>query len=237
MTTSTLPTSTGTTPDGMLRATWRVVLEDRPVTGMGSVSILTRAANCSALPSTVTAGGSTVTDAISKPPAGVPVTIGATGTVLDVRSVKTGMSTWTVVGSTLIGLTGLPSWSIGVRGTSWLTVNPPGWITTVARAATTASTTDAGPVTLTDSGVTVVAPTSVPSGGAPRSTVTGTDRVLMSSSWTVITSGSTLITRIRSSVALTMTGADWGPAPGSIRLRSTLATNVDAIGWTLDGAR
>ncbi len=41
---------------------------------------------------------------------------GVTGTVLELLSVKTGMCTCADVGSTLIGLTGLPSWSIAVSG-------------------------------------------------------------------------------------------------------------------------
>ena len=82
---------TATTPAGRASSTVTVSLADTPVIGIGTVSTRVRAASWSASPATSTTCGSTVTDSISKPAAGVPVMTGLTGSVRLWRSEKTGI--------------------------------------------------------------------------------------------------------------------------------------------------
>ena len=63
----------------MSRATVRVMSVAAPLIETGWVSSRDRLARASASPSTLTIAGSTVTVSISNPFAGVPVTIGLTG--------------------------------------------------------------------------------------------------------------------------------------------------------------
>ena len=59
--------------------------------------------------------------------------------------------------------------------------------------------------------------------------------VLSSSSWTVTTSGVKSMTLIRSSMDCTTTGTDFGPDPGSMPDRSTVAVKVELIARAPDG--
>ena len=113
------------------------------------MSAWSSATSWSASPSTVTTEGAAVTLAISNPAAGVPVTIGVTGTDRLSRSVKTGIVTRAVAGETSIGRTAFPSASTAMSGTSWSKSRPPGSMTTSARTDATWAIADSGPDTVT----------------------------------------------------------------------------------------
>ena len=82
-----------------------------------------------------------------------------------------------------------PSLSIGTSWASSSTSIPLDWIVTSARTASTRSSSDEAPVTVTVSGSTVVGPTVRPSGTGPWTTFTGTSREVSWSSSTVAMSG------------------------------------------------
>ena len=181
---------TATTPAGRASATDTVSLADTPVIGIGTVSTRVRAASWSASPATSATCGSTVTDSISKPAAGVPVMTGLTGSVRLWRSEKTGMTTRAVGGVTSSERRAFPSWSTGTSWASWSTSRPDGWMRTSARAATTLATIDSGPDTVTFCGSTTVSPRVSPSGTTPCSTWTGTLFDVSGSSRMLATAGS-----------------------------------------------
>ena len=105
-----------------------------------------------------------MTLATSKPAAGVPVTTGVTGRVLRARvGEDRDVHLRRRRRSTLTGLTGLPSWSTGGQRDVLVDVEAVGLDRRRSPGPRRpCSTTDAGPVTATVSGSTVVAPTSRP---------------------------------------------------------------------------
>ena len=123
-----------------------------PDTGTGSVSTCVSAASWSASPSTETTSGSTSTDAMRKPWAGVPVTFGFTGRVFVSRLVNSGIVTWTERGSRSTPVTTAPASSTGFASTVRSKSMPSGERATFTCAATTWLTAVAGPVTLTVGG-------------------------------------------------------------------------------------
>ena len=153
MVTVTGSSLTATTPVGSASATWTVSSAETPVIGIGSVSTWLSWASWSASPVTRTTSGSTVTDSISNPAAGLPVMIGLTGSVRLWRSEKTGMTTRAVGGVMSTGLTALPSLSTATSWASSSTSMPLDWIVTSARTASTFDTIEVAPVTVTVSRV------------------------------------------------------------------------------------
>ena len=135
--------STATMPLGKASSTRAVTSSETPASETGSVSTAANASRSLASPATRATCGVTVTDSISKPAAGVPVTIGLTGSVFCWRSEMTGIDTCAVAGVTSTGITALPSLSIGTSRTSSLTSIPPDWIATSARTESTWETSDA----------------------------------------------------------------------------------------------
>src|SRR6476659_6216267 len=100
-------------------------------------------------------------------------------------------------------------------------------IATFAWTLATWSTIEAGPVTLTVSGVTTAGLTSRPLGVGPWTTLTGMPvRVLIGSSVTRTSGGSQLTTWNRGSTDSTLTGTNAGAPFGSTSLRSTVARKL-----------
>src|SRR4029079_2809029 len=93
---------------------------------------------------------------------------------------------------------------------------PCGLMTTSAWAATTRSTTDAGPETVTWVGLISGARTSRPDGVSPSFTVTGTSLVRNGSRSTLTPRGSKSRTGNRGSVASTLTGTEVDPTPRAL---------------------
>ena len=195
----------------------------RPSAGPARCPRVPAAASWSASPATSATCGSTVTDSISKPAAGSPVTIGLTGRVRLLRSEKTGIVTRAVAGVTSTGTSALPSLSTGTSWTSWSTSIPADWIDDVgADGSRPVEIDDAAPETVTVSGSTVTSPRVSPSGTGPWTTLTGTSaRVSSPSSSTVANCGLEAedgdpgVERLVTSIG-TLEDAAWSSIPGQV---------------------
>src|SRR3954451_13887860 len=224
------------TPVGREYSTSLVTSRVAPETETGAVSAVRRPASWSWSPLSETTSGSTVTRSTRKPAAGVPVTIGLTGTVLFWRFSYTGIWTWTVVGSSFTPVTLWPKSSTASGATSRSTFTALASMVTLTRASTTRFTSADAPLTSTELGATTVSPTWRPSGGGDWITVTLTCFETFWSSTTGIDCGrmARIVTRASfgRTFTRTLTGfpSGWTPARSTVARKSSASSRPRSAG-------